>query len=321
MPELDVILGEGTMDHSQRRGMWLAIGCYMAWGLLPLYWRALHSVPAADILANRMVWSFVFVLILLTVRRNWHWIRRAVHSKRILLTFTATALLLSANWYVYIWAVNAGFVVESSLGYFINPLVSVLLGVLFLHERLRPWQWASIGVAAAGVLFLTLSYGQLPWIALTLAFTFAFYGLLKKQARMPALEGMALETGIMFLPAIAFLFFHESTGVGTIGHEAWLTNLLLVGTGVVTVIPLIWFAEAAQIIPLSMLGILQYISPTLQFTIGIAIFHEAFSGSKLIGFGIIWAALLLYWAEGIVNRNRVAARLQTSAVSQALRAP
>jgi chloramphenicol-sensitive protein RarD len=293
------------MAHDQRRGIWFAIGCYIAWGLLPLYWKALHSVPAADILANRMVWSLVFVVILLAIGKNWRWVGRAVHDKHIMLTFTGTALLLSANWYVYIWAVNAGFVVESSLGYFINPLVSVLLGVIFLHERLRPWQWASIGIAAAGVLFLAFSYGHLPWIALTLAFTFAFYGLLKKRARLPALEGMALETGIMFLPALAFLIFHESSGAGAIGHEAWLINLLLIGTGVITVIPLIWFAEAARRIPLSMLGILQYISPTLQFTLGVTVFHEAFDLSKLVGFGIIWGALLLYWAEGMAHRNRL----------------
>jgi len=181
------------MTHDQRRGTWYALGCYVAWGLLPLYWRALHSLPAIDILANRMVWSLVFVVILLTIRQNWQWIGRAVRDKHTLLTFTGSALLLTANWYVYIWAVNAGFVVESSLGYFINPLVSVLLGVIFLRERLRLWQWASIAIAGAGVLFLAFTYGHLPWIALTLAFTFAFYGLLKKPARLPALEGMSFE--------------------------------------------------------------------------------------------------------------------------------
>ena len=293
------------MTHDQKRGIWFALGCYVAWGLLPLYWKALHGIPPIDILANRMVWSLVFVVILLTIRQNWKWVGPAMHNRHAVLTFTGTALLLSVNWYVYIWAVNSGYVVESSLGYFINPLVSVLLGVIFLHERLRSGQWVSIGVAAAGVLFLTFSYGRPPWIALTLAGTFGFYGLLKKRARMPALEGMAMETGIMFLPALAFMLFHESAGAGTVGHESWLTNVLLIGTGVVTVIPLIWFADAARLIPLSMLGVLQYVSPTLQFILGLTVFREPFDLSKLIGFGIIWAALLLYWGEGMVHRSRV----------------
>lgn len=295
------------MTHDQRRGMWLAVACYVAWGVFPIYWKQLDNIPAIDILANRMVWSLGFVLLILLLRRDWGWVGKAVRSRRTLLTYLVATLLLSVNWYIYIWAVNANYVVEASLGYFINPLVSVLLAVLFLHERLRFWQWTSIGIATAGVLFLTFSYGQLPWIALALAFTFAFYGLIKKRARLDAMHGMALETAFMFPPALAFLVYQSVAGHPSFGAVGMTESLLLMGTGVITVLPLAWFATAARLIPLTLLGILQYIAPTLQFTIGVALYHEPFSPAKLVGFSIIWAALLIYWAEGMLQRQRAAA--------------
>jgi chloramphenicol-sensitive protein RarD len=287
------------MASEERRGVWFAVGAYTVWGLLPIYWKALHSVPAASILANRIAWSAVFVALLLTVQRNWGWLRPALRSRRTVLTYVAAAILLSVNWYIYIWSVNAGYLVDSSLGYFITPLVNVLVGVLLFHERLGQGQWAAVGLAAAGVLYITFSYGQLPWIGLSLALTFGLYGMVKKQARLPSLEGMALETGTIFLPAVAFLVYQEMAGDGVLGHTDWLTSLLLVGTGVITVIPLLWFADAAQRIPLSMMGVIQYISPTLMFFLGIAVFHEEFNVHKLVGFALIWSALLVYWATSM----------------------
>jgi len=285
------------------RGVVYGVAAYALWGVLPLYWKALHSVPAIQILAHRMVWSLLFCLLILVATRNGGWLSAALRDRRTALTFVAAAALLSVNWFTYIWAVNAGFIVESSLGYFINPLVSVLIGVIVLHERLRPWQWAAIGLAFAGVLYLTLAYGALPWIALILASTFAIYGLLKKRVRVGAVESMAAETAIMSVPAALFLFWLASQGQGALGHERATISLLLVGSGAATAIPLIFFTAAAQRIPLSLVGILQYLAPTLQFLIGVFIYHEAFGRTRLIGFSIIWAALLIYTVEGLYQRR------------------
>jgi chloramphenicol-sensitive protein RarD len=301
------------MTGEDRRGVWLALGAYVVWGLLPVYWKALHAVPAAAILANRIVWSAVFVSLLLTVQRNWGWLPAALRSRRIVLTYIGAGVLLSINWYIYIWAVNAGFLVDSSLGYFITPLVNVLLGVLVFRERLRPAHWAAVGLAAAGVLYITVSYGQLPWIGLSLALTFGTYGLVKKQARLPSLQGMALETAAIVLPALGFLAWQEASGAGVLGHVDWWTTLLLAGTGVITVIPLLWFADAAQRIPLSTMGLIQYISPTLMFLTGLLVFHEAFDAHKLAGFVLIWAALVLYWTTSLRAARQPAAPVQPSA--------
>jgi chloramphenicol-sensitive protein RarD len=295
------------MSEQQRRGVMYAVGCYVIWGLVPLFWKTMQDVPAIDILANRMVWSLGVVLLLLATRREWRWIGPALRSRHVVFTYLGAAVLLSFNWYIYIWSVNHGFVVESSLGYFITPLANVLLGVIFLHERLRPWQWASVGLAAAGVLYLTVGYGRPPWIALALAASFGLYGLFKKQAPLEPLRGLVLETSFMFLPALAFLFWRSATGAGSFGTMGLTTSLLLMSTGVITIFPLLWFASAARLIPLSMMGVLQYISPTMTFILGLTIYHEPFTATKLVGFMIIWAALALYWAEGAIRRNRLAA--------------
>jgi RarD protein len=209
------------MRDDERRGMWFAIACYAIWGIFPLYFRLLAPVPAIDILAHRVIWSLGFLLILLTARQEWSWLGPALRSRRTLGLYALAGVILAANWYTYIWAVNAGFVIESSLGYFINPLVSVLLGVAFMRERLRVGQWAAIATATAGVLFLTVSYGQLPWIALILAFTFGFYGLLKKHGTLRSIQGLTIEAGTLLLPALALLLFRRSLWLRQPG-ELWL---------------------------------------------------------------------------------------------------
>ena len=289
-----------------KRGVISAACAYILWGLLPLYWKALQGVPALQILAHRMTWSLGFVLLLLLARRQWRWLGPAVRNRRILLTYTCSALLLALNWYLYIWAVNSGHIVESSLGYFINPLVNVLLGVLFLKERLRIGQGLAIGLAASGVLYLTITLGALPWIALVLATTFGIYGLLRKTAALNSLEGLTLETLVFFPAALAYLVFLETQQRAAFAHASLTTTLLLAGAGAVTAIPLLLFAAGARRITMTTLGLLQYIAPTLQFLIGVFIYQEQVTPARLIGFGLIWLALGLYSAEGWIQSRRTA---------------
>lgn len=293
-----------------KSGVLAAVVAYTLWGILPIYWKALQSVPALEIMSHRTVWSLAFVLILLAARQQWAWIRRVREHPRTLLTFVGSACLLGLNWTTYIWAVNAGHVVDSSLGYFINPLVSVLLGVLFLRERLRPWQGVAIGLAAAGVVFLTVGLGAFPWIALTLAGTFGFYGLLRKTAPLGSLEGLSLETALLSIPTLAYLIVLEISGTASFVHAGPSTSLLLALTGVVTAFPLLMFAYAARHVRLATVGILQYIAPTLQFLLGVLVYHESFTQTRLFGFAAIWLALLIYSCEGLlVERRRRAGRL------------
>ncbi len=280
------------------RGILYGIGAYTLWGLLPIYWKSLQAVPAPEILANRMVWSLVFVLVLLAIKRHWRWLRPALHNRRVLATYFASASLLAVNWLTYIWAVNAGYIIETSLGYFINPLLNVLLGVLFLGERLRMGQFLALSLAAGGVAYLTISYGAFPWIAVTLALTFGFYGLLRKTGSLDSTEGLALETAIFFIPAFAFLLFLGLDGSGSFANSDLRTTLLLAGTGVVTGVPLILFGAAAKRITMTNLGLLQYIAPTLQFLLGVFVYQETFARDQMIGFGFIWLALVIYSLEG-----------------------
>lgn len=244
------------------------------------------------------------MLVLLTLRHKWAWLKPALRSKRTLLIFLLTGTLLSLNWLTYIWAVNAGFIIETSLGYFINPLVSVLLGVIFLRERLRSGQWLAIGIAALGVLYLTVSYGALPWISLTLAFSFGTYGLIRKIAPLGSQEGLTLETAWMFVPAFLYLLFMEVQGTAAFPHSDLKTNLLLGFAGVATAVPLLLFASGARLIPLNLVGILQYIAPTIQFLIGVFVYHEAFSQTSFIGFSIVWAALIIFTIELLLHNKK-----------------
>jgi chloramphenicol-sensitive protein RarD len=291
------------------RGVWYAIGAYVLWGLFPIYWKWLDFIPAIQLIGHRFLWSFLMLIVVTLVSGQWNTFRTAALQPKVLRIYLLSALLLGVNWLTYVWAVNAGFIVEASLGYFINPLVSVLLGVVFLRERLRTFQWVPVGLAAVGVLYLTISYGSLPWIALTLAFTFGFYGLVKKAAPLGSLYGLTLETGLMFLPALAYLFFANGNGQGVFLHSRVTINLLLVATGLVTAVPLLMFASAAQRIPLSVVGILQYIAPTLQFLLGVLVYKEPFTHTQLIGYGVVWMALLIFWVEGLLARRVQAARV------------
>ena len=286
------------------KGILAGIGAYTLWGLFPIYWRLLEEVPAIEILVHRMVWSLLFVVVILTVQKDWHWLREASRNRKTMLTYTLAAILLSVNWFTYIWAVNAGYVVEASLGYFINPLVNILLGVIFLGEKLRTGQVAAVVLAGLGVVYLTVSYGSLPWISLVLAFTFGMYGLIKKTAPLESMHGFSLETMVLFLPALGYLLYREATGVGAFVHQGTTVTLLLILAGPVTSIPLLLFGYSARRIPLSMLGFIQYIAPTLQFMLGVFVYTEPFPPARLLGFCIIWTALLVYSLEGVfINRK------------------
>ncbi|MBL0730715.1 EamA family transporter RarD [Piscinibacter sp. HJYY11] len=271
---------------------------FALWGIFPLYFRQIASVPSGEILVHRIVWSLVFVLVVLTLRRQWAWVRPVLTQPKVLLAFAASAVLLSANWLTYIWAVNNGHVIEASLGYFINPLVNVLLGYTVLHERLRRMQWVALGIAAAGVLWLTVLAGRPPWIALALAGSFGLYGLLRKVATLGALEGLTLETLILAPIAMAVLGFWISQGTSVFPAPDASTNLWLIAAGPITAIPLLLFAAGARRISLTTLGLLQYIGPTIQLALGVWLFHEPFSAERLMGFVLIWSALALYSAEG-----------------------
>lgn len=286
------------------RGTLAALIAYILWGLLPVYWKTVEHVPAQEILGHRIVWSLAVTLGLLALGRQWDWLKQAARRPGVLVPYLGSATLLGLNWFLYIWANNNGHIVETSLGYFINPLVNVLLGVVFLHERMRPWQWAAVGLAAAGVAYMAFGYGQFPWIALILAFSFGTYGLIRKTGGLEAIQGLTVETGLMFLPALAYLLYLNSRGTGAFGRADTTTTLLLGLAGFVTAIPLILFAYGARRVPLTTMGVLQYAAPTGQFLIGVLAYGEPFTRARLIGFSLIWIALALYTTEGIIMQRR-----------------
>ena len=286
-----------------KKGILFGIGAHTLWGFFLVYWKLLHGIPALQLLGHRIIWSFLLLMVVLLVTRQRGDFRRNFNLRTILI-YTIAALLIGGNWLTYVCAVNANLVVETSLGYFINPLLSVLLGVIILREKLRPFQWIPILLAFTGVIYLTVIYGKLPWIALTLAFTFGTYGFVKKKASLGALQGLTLETGVLVLPALAYLLLMQRQGTGAFGQVNTFENTLLVVSGIITAIPLLLFADAARRIPLSMMGIIQFLSPTLQFLLGVLVYGEAFSGARIVGFSLIWLALILYTCEGFYFRNR-----------------
>ncbi len=281
------------------KGIFYALGAYVIWGLFPVYWKWLEKVPATQLIGHRIVWSFLLLVGVLFLTRQCDQFRAIFSNGKTLRIYAAAAVLLGANWLTYVWAVTSGHIIESSLGYFINPLLSVSLGVIFLHERLRRWQWLAVGLATVGVGYLTLAYGRLPWIALTLALTFGIYGLVTKTAPLGALFGLSLEMGILFLPALAYLLAANAAGSGEFLHTSAVGDLLLAGSGIVTAVPLLMFGAAAQRIPLSLVGVMQYVAPTLQFLLGLLVYREAFPHAQFVGYGIVWVALLIFWGDSL----------------------
>lgn len=285
------------------RGVVFALIAYLLWGVFPLYFKQVQSVAPLEVLANRMLWSLVFVAGLLTILRGTRWLRDLLRDRPPLGWFVLSALAVSVNWLIYIWAVNAGHIVDASLGYFINPLLNVLIGALFLHERLRPAHWVAVLLAALAVAWLTWSAGQLPWIGLSLAISFAAYGLLRKRAPLGAIEGLAVETALLAPVAIAYLAWlaihHESDLVDALsdGRTALVIWLLLAGP--ITAVPLLFFAAGARRIPFATLGILQYVGPSLQLLIGVRLYGEPFGADKLFAYGAIWVALAIFSIDGL----------------------
>jgi chloramphenicol-sensitive protein RarD len=277
-------------------GVVYAFCAYLVWGLLPVYWKALRTVPASEILCHRIVWSVVVVLLLIAGRRRPGWLRGATRP-RALATHAAAAALLALNWLVYIWAVNAGYLVDASLGYYINPLINVALGRLVLGERLRPAQAVAISIAAVAVITLAASYGSVPWIALTLGFSFGLYGLLRKRSVLGPLDGFTLEVALMAVPALAFLTHLARRGGPVFPYGEPSIDVLLVLTGVATTLPMLWFAAAARRITLTTLGVIQYMTPTMQFLLGVLVYGEALTTGRLVTFIAIWSALAIYTIE------------------------
>lgn len=295
------------MPSDLRRGVLQASAAYACWGLFPLYFKALQAVPPLELLAHRIAWSLLFVAALLAAQKRWVWLGAALRDPRVLRSCAASAVLIAINWFIYIWAVVNDRIVEGSLGYFINPLVNVLLAALVLKEKLRRGQWAAVALAALGVAWLTAQAGAPPWIALALALSFGGYGLLRKTAPLGALEGLAMETLILGPIALAGLAWLALQGQAAYAQAGPGTQLLLAAAGPITAIPLLLFAAGARRIPFALLGLLQYIGPTLQLLVGVLVFGEPFEPARAAGFVAIWAALGLYSAEGFLRSRRTAA--------------
>lgn len=291
------------------KGAWYAVGAYLSWGLLPVYWKALHDIPALELICHRIVWSCLTLYIFTGLRGRWKELAKAFAQPRIVGIYLVASLLIGVNWLVFVWGVNSGYLIETSLGYFINPLLSVVLGVILFRERLRPWQWAAVALAGCAVLYLTLVYGSVPKIALALALSFSFYGVMKKIAPLGSINGLTLETSLLVLPGLVYLGWQGRTGHAAYLHLPPFTLALLLCSGLVTTFPLLLFAAAAQRVPLAQIGILQYIAPTLQFLLGALVFHEKFTALQFGGFLLVWISLALFAIEGgLYLRNRAAAQ-------------
>ena len=294
------------IDAAQsRRGLWIAVAAFVIWGLMPLYWHLLRHVPSLQIVLHRSIWCAILVAAFLTIRQGRGWLREILAQPRLAGMLAMSGVLIAANWSLYVWAVNSGHVVEASLGYFINPLLNVVIGVLFLKERLRAMQWLSVAIAFAGVLWLTFQYGRFPWIAMSLATSFGLYGVIRKLVQVDSVTGLGVESAYLLPPVLALLLWFEASGQGVVaaGHGAW-TWALLVLSGIATALPLVGFAYAVRRVPLTTVGILQYIAPTLQFLIGVFLLHEPFDRARLVGFACIWLALAVFAGEGLWRSRR-----------------
>ncbi|MDN4523145.1 EamA family transporter RarD [Fictibacillus fluitans] len=301
-------------QNEQTAGIWYAALSYLMWGFLPLYWKPLQSASSGDVLAHRIIWSFAFMLLIIVFMKRTSGftgnLRRLFLDKKNFFAVLASSLLISANWLIYIWAVNSNHVVEASLGYYINPLISVLLGIIVLKEKLNAWQVVSFVVALAGVGLLTFQYGRFPWVALSLALSFGLYGLAKKVGSFDSVTGLTYETMFVTPLALVYIFFAQQRGTEAFAAQSSTVTLLLMGAGVVTAIPLLCFAQAAKRISLSMIGFLQYIAPTIMLILGVFLYHEEFSRTRLFSFVLIWLALIIFsfsktrWLTRLQAKNK-----------------
>ncbi|MEV4761040.1 EamA family transporter RarD [Micromonospora chokoriensis] len=304
-----------------RLGYLYGLGAYLLWGFFPLYLKLLRPAGPLEILAHRVVWSVVFVALLLGALRNVGFLRALLRRPWAMAGMVAAATLIAVNWGTYIYGVNSGRVVETALGYFINPLVVVLLGVTVLRERLRPAQWVALGIGASAVVVLTVDYGRLPWLALTLAFSFAGYGLVKKRLGLPPAEGLFVESAVLALPALGYLAWLTARADSTFGHVSAGHTALLVLAGAATAIPLLMFAGAANRLPLSSLGMVQYLAPILQLGCGVLIFHEPMPPARLAGFGLVWLALIVFTTDAVRTSRRTRSRQPEPAVDHGVVVP
>jgi chloramphenicol-sensitive protein RarD len=294
-------------ERSFRSGLVWGLAAYGSWGLFPIYFKAVAAVPALEVLAHRVVWSVVVLAIVLTVQRRWHEVVAAVADLRILGVLGVTALLIGGNWYLFIWAVTTGHLLQASLGYFINPLVNVFLGVVFLGERMSRAGIAAVAMAGLGVGWLAARGGAVPWVALVLAFSFALYALIRKTARVKPVPGLAVETALLAPVAVLYLATTASSGGLYFGTGSWKLDLLLAAAGLITALPLLWFNMAAQSLPLSTLGFLQYLSPTGQFLLAVLAYGEPLTRDRLVAFAWIWIALGIFTVDQLQTRKRIAA--------------
>lgn len=303
------------MDNERTAGVVYAIAAYMLWGILPIYWKLINSIFSIEILANRIVWAFVFTIVIIGVTKQWEELRRIAKDKKQMFYIFIASILIAVNWGLYIWAVNSDRIVDASLGYYINPLFAVALGVMVFKEKINLWQGIALSTALIGVIIKTMQYGKIPWISLGLAVSFGLYGAMKKLVRTNSIVGLTLET-IMITPiAAAYIAWRQFSGVGAFGREGALVTLLLIGSGAVTAVPLLLFSSGARRLPLSVLGLTQYISPTISLLIGIFVYHEGFTNIDMISFCFIWAALAIYSFSQVSLAKRLKAAEQFTKLS------
>jgi chloramphenicol-sensitive protein RarD len=287
--------------RDERSALIAGFAAFITWGLVPVYWKLLKSVPALEILAHRFVWTALFLVFLLSWQQRWPEVMANLRSRRALLYCLASGLAIALNWFFFIWAVNAGRIIETSLGYFMTPLVNILLGAIFLRERLTRWQSVAVLLAVGGVLYLTFGYGRFPWIALTLCTTFGLYGLLRKKSGTAAIPGLFFETIVLVPLALIYFIMLQHAGALIFGRPHVSLSLLLISSGVVTGLPLVWFGHAARHLRLTTIGFLQYLAPTCTFFLGVFLYHETFTRAHLITFGLIWIALAIFTCDALLR--------------------
>jgi chloramphenicol-sensitive protein RarD len=297
----DLPKADDSATSRETLGLLSGITCFTIWGLIPVYWKLLASIPATEILAHRFVWTSIFLSLVLTWQKRWSEVSANVRVRRALIYCVTAGLAIATNWFVFIWAVNVGRVIETSLGYFMTPLMNVLFGALFLRERLTRWQLVSVLLAGLGVLNLTFGYGRFPWIAVLLCISFGLYGLLRKQSGTAAIPGLFIETILLLPLAVIFLVYLQESSTLVFGRAGWWLSVLLVSTGVLTAVPLLWFGYATQHLRLITVGFLQYLSPIGSFFLGVFLYHEPFTRGHLVTFVLIWVALAIFTAEAVLR--------------------